>query len=234
MRRHASLVQARHGGAEGRHGGFTLIELLVVIAIIAIWIGLPLRAVQKVREAANRAQCSNNLKKMGIGLHNHHSVFKRLPSGGWGWNWVGDPDRGTGRSQPGGWVYSILSFVEQDNLAKLGQGGSTAQKQTAATQLLATPIPIFNCPSRRTGGPYPNAGNYNYYVVNTSIVPKLLARTDYAANSGSQQANEINGGPTDVAQENTFGWGTTTYPTITGVIFRRSEIRFGDITRGTS
>src|SRR5439155_16523915 len=113
---------------ETRRSGFTLIELLVVIAIIAILIGLLVPAVQQVRESANRTQCINNLKQMGVGFHNCHDTFKIFPGGGWGWDWVGDPDRGVGRSQPGGWVYQLLPFVDQAPLRNLGKGGTWAQK----------------------------------------------------------------------------------------------------------
>ena len=209
-----------------RRGGFTLIELLVVIAIIAILIGLLLPAVQKVREAAARIQCANNLKQMGLGCHMHQDSYGFLPSGGWGWGWVGDPSRGAGPKQPGGWVYSILPYVEQQALYNLSTDAAGAR------QMCATPLKLFNCPSRRTGGPYPGGSSFYYNFGGFTATEK--ARADYAACSGDQAPDEIYPGPSSLAQGDSGSYNWPSTAAFTGVIFQRSDIALRDIWNGTS
>jgi prepilin-type N-terminal cleavage/methylation domain-containing protein/prepilin-type processing-associated H-X9-DG protein len=219
----------------GRAAGFSLIELLVVIAIIAILIGLLLPAVQKVREASNRIRCANNLKQMGIAALNHESTYKRLPGGGWGERWVGEPDRGTGKDQPGGWVYQLLLFIEQDNLARWGAGLPRTQQMAVNSQRAGATNPLLNCPTRRNSGPFVNRQPVTYY--NCQGFPPLLARADYAANVGDINKDENGSGPGSLAEgDDSKFWKQPKYSTkdLHGVIFQRSEIKIADITNGTS
>ena len=159
---------------------FTLVELLVVITIIGILIGLLLPAVQAAREAARRLQCQNNLKQIGLAFLNHEHTHGFFPTGGWGYSWVGDPDRGFDQKQAGGWAYNILPFIEQQALWSAGAGLSDSDKATEVSQRIATPVSCYNCPSRRRAMAYPNSNTYRI-----SDSASVVARSDYAANLGS-------------------------------------------------
>jgi prepilin-type N-terminal cleavage/methylation domain-containing protein len=162
--------------------GFTLVELLVVIAIIGVLVALLLPAIQAAREAARRSQCTNNLKQLSLGALNHESTFGHFPSGGLGNAWVGDPDLGHGRNQPGGWIYNILPFIEQQAIHALGKGQTPAQKKITFAERSGMVINSLVCPSRRSGGPYANrVGNPGFKNQNTMT---SYARSDYAGNLG--------------------------------------------------
>ena len=209
---------------------FTLVELLVVVAIIAILIAILLPAIQKVRESSRRSQCANNLKQMGVGAHNHANAHGFFPSGGWGWWWIGDPDYGVGRAQPGGWVFSLLPYVEQQTVWKMMAGKSAAEKRTAGAQMVATPIAMFTCPTRRGGG-----GNQAYPANKSSGAyanidkPALVARTDYAGNGGTiVDDSQPSGAPMTYSAAAGFAWRTN----YNGIVFPRSEIYPGKILDG--
>jgi prepilin-type N-terminal cleavage/methylation domain-containing protein/prepilin-type processing-associated H-X9-DG protein len=211
---------------------FTLVELLVVIAIIGILVALLLPAVQSAREAARRMQCSNNLKQMALGWHNHHSALNQLPSGGWGWSWVGEPDRGTDKKQPGGWVFNTLPYCEQQNLRDMGKGQTGSTFTSAVTLRAQTPVAFFNCPSRRAAKAYKDGSSY--YTSQGNVAPGQSGRTDYSANCGDQGRNEISAGPGSVsAGDADYSWAGD-YDKDTGVCYRLSEVTFGDIKDGTT
>lgn len=223
-----------------RSRGFTLVELLVVIAIIGVLVALLLPAIQAAREAARRNQCISQIKQLALGCLNTHDTQQHFPTGGWGYGWVGDPDRGFGKDQPGGWIYNILSFIEQQALHDMGSDGNpnaaTPQQLKGAADVLEQPITIINCPSRRPNSPWPLDPNITLRNAETRPTP-VAGRSDYAICSGTRDT-EIGGGPDSYANAATFKWIEDRVPKwfelLDGISFERSLIKMQHITDGTS
>ena len=192
---------------------FTLVELLVVVTIIGILIALLLPAVQAAREAARRAQCSNNLKQMGLALHMHLAAKGCFPDG---WSWFSDTTTNTGGNEAT-WITRLLPYVEQAGLdatidwtKPFGQVAAGDQVEVNRTML-----PMFLCPSNDPVGP---------------IIGGLYARGTYAANNGI--------GP---MHENTFAdlpptrtLGSVTNLSLAGTFFMNSRLTPADIADGLS
>ncbi len=236
-----------------------MVELLVVITIIGILIALLLPAVQAAREAARQTQCKNNLKQLALGCLNHESLTKRFPTDGWGFSWAGDADRGNDWRQPGGWIYNVLPFIEQQTLHDLGLGvgaWNSAAKEAANAQRASTPMSGLYCPTRRAAVAYPlMPGYYGTPWRNLTFPPVLpLGRADYAGNGGDTYTSceypypppawgGVEDGPSDVTLvENPPGQMTsaarTTFGNVakaaTGVFYCGSLTTIADITDGTS
>ncbi len=157
-----------------RRLGFTLIELLVVIAIIAVLIGLLLPAVQKVRAAAARIKCANNLKQIGIGLHNYHDTNDRLPTGTVGIRKPCSPVEGDANFAQATWISYLLPYVEQDNVYRMADTsrgtGMTHVPTHPNRSFMGVSISLFLCPSNPAVGfttdtrfaaqPHAARGNY--------------------------------------------------------------------------
>ncbi len=215
-----------------RRAGFTLVELLVVIAIIGILVGLLLPAVQAAREAARRMSCSNNLKQMGLALHNYESAYKRLPPG-----LMGSPINGNTLDDDGfGWMVAILPFMEQQNLYNQinpnGQPGALGDQGVRDTFYPGvgnphpggtTLVPSYRCPSSALPEFVPQSFTIPGDNIVRVIDPDQALAVGYAVGSYKAAAgschNESNGG----------NWGV-----MHALKENPAGTRFGDITDGLS
>jgi prepilin-type N-terminal cleavage/methylation domain-containing protein len=205
-----------------RQRGFTLIELLVVIAIIAVLIGLLLPAVQKVREAAARMKCANNLKQLGLAVHNYHNAHNTLPP----MRYLLDPRPGETEAQGGlSWAVILLPYIEQTNLYQQFDTTKNYYSLTQPESARKTPVSIYYCPSRRT---YMNSveGEKGDAPSNGPPEPVYPGSVgDYATSDG------------DKVKENEtphFGMPWASGALITGDLNQQSRTRFAALTDGTS
>ncbi len=168
--------------------GFTLVELLVVIAIIGILVGLLLPAVQAAREAARRMQCTNNLKQLGLSLHNYHDTHRVFPSG------LYEQRDSTGAIQNGkpllGWGFMILPYIEQGNV--YNQCNSSVNNLQgmitipALLNVLQTPLPSFKCPSDSSDNL-----NSDRPLMNATGTNVQIATANYVGNAGQEDGTGL-------------------------------------------
>jgi prepilin-type N-terminal cleavage/methylation domain-containing protein/prepilin-type processing-associated H-X9-DG protein len=181
------------------HRGFTLVELLVVIAIIATLVGLLLPAVQSARESSRRTSCANNAKQLALACQAHLSALSHFPTGGWSETSIGSPDKGADWRQPGGWCFTLLPFLEMQNIYDLAG--------TSLIDFVTTPAPVFACPTRRGSSLVTvSSGAVPTIPAAISPTPSIWVQTDYAANRGSWASSPASPAASDMnTRDTTFG-----------------------------
>lgn len=202
-------------------------ELLVVVSIVTILLAFILPAVIYSREASRRAECQNKLRQIGLAFQSFESSHTLIPSNGWGYRWIADPNRGVGVRQPGGWIFQITPYTEF--VLPVGKSQDVFGQFQLRTKLSVTSNALMRCPSRPNGELLP-AGQAST-PFNASFMA-LVSKTDYAVNEGDVITNTGAGPSSLVEGDSTYTWNLPVKAT--GLSFQRSRLRWADVTDGLS
>jgi len=210
---------------------FTLLEVLIAITIIGVLLAILMPAVQAARESARAVQCQSQLKQLGIAMHSFHAQHRRLPTNGWGYEWLGLADRGFGRDQPGGWIYQLLPQLEATPIFQLSASNGGLPQSNSLIKMARTPLPLLRCPSRPGSQREPQGSNINYRLLTAQ--PVDCSRTDYAINEGDFISN-TGAGPATLANgvDPYYAWKEMS--SVTGVSWQRGSTSFNGISDGLS
>lgn len=235
-----------------RRNAVTLIELLVTISIIGVLMAMLLPAVIASRESSRKITCANNLRQLALASQNHLAAKNFFPTGGWSGAYIADPSRGFGKSQPGGWPYSVLAFADIGLLQMQSIDINNFPMSENLLAMYGSGPQLLYCPSRRSARPYPikRQGNGAMRLKNGrgALLLSELTKSDYAANSGDAlYSSSISfDGDTGLWVPTSYNdlrkrevrWTTTDDSRSqyyqSGVIFYRSEVRPTQITSGLS
>ena len=172
--------------------GLNVIELMVITTIIGVVLMMLMPVLQYTRETARRMDCFNHIKQLSLACVEHQATLHNFPTGGWPGPdfWIGDPDRGFGKRQPGGWTYNILPFMEYKSLHDRGFQQTPLQKRATSAQVAQTALEVYYCPSRRLPLAYPVSQVKVWFPRNMDMVSSG-ARTDYASNGSMDNVTGI-------------------------------------------
>ncbi|MCA9184489.1 MAG: DUF1559 domain-containing protein [Pirellulaceae bacterium] len=221
--------------SRGTCQAFTLVELLVVIAIVGILIALLLPAIQAAREAGRNTECKNKIRQIALAFHNFESAYGHFAGDGWGYRWVGDPDREARERQPGGWLYRILPFIEEEAITQLGRDGDpnriTPQQRAGLAEATRHHLTWFNCPTRRGARLVKLTSEYSFINMDNG---GESATSSYDANWGAGPIQYITGPQTDRMDTADRMALTSPTPQPDGVVYVMSSIKTSQITDGLS
>lgn len=220
--------------------GCTIVEALIAVGLLGMLVQILLPALSAARESARRLVCVRQMQRLGAAALAHHEAHNGFPSGGWHFDWIGEPERGTGPDQPGAWTFNLLDYLDAPDLRDAGRDlPAQARFEAIATRCRALDAPAFTCPSRRTAVAYPYRWNRRPRTRDGQFPFDLPIglKTDYAANAGDSGLTEFSfrwPGPRSLTEGDHPDFAWPDLRPFTGVIHGRSQVRQRQLRDGAS